>query len=367
MARRPEVFVRELDPTEMQRLVKITRTVRDRVRLRRAGIVLASVQGRSAGEAAAMFAATVQYAREVIHAFNEQGFAALDPKWSGGRPRRFGPHARELICRVAKTAPQQAGCPFTTWSLTKLVEHLGERHWLSVSTETVRTILREAGISWQATKTWKGSRDPEFAAKKDRILQLYDQVSAGQVPNRGRVICVDEFGPLNLQPRPGHGWFPRGRPARQRATYTRTAGVRHMFAALDLASGQLFYRFRNRKRWPEFLGFLRQLRTRFPTGRLFVVCDNFSPHGKTEVGDWCTAHDVELVFTPTHASWLNWIEAEFTALRYFTLDGSDYPSHTAQEAAIAGYVRWANKHATPKQRFAVGSKIRRPDYLPNVA
>ena len=121
MARRPEVFVRELDPTEMQRLVKITRTARDRVRLRRAGIVLASVQGRSAGEAAAMFAATAQYPREVIHAFNEQGFAALDPKWSGGRPRRFGPHARELICRVAKTAPQQAGCPFTTWSLTKLV------------------------------------------------------------------------------------------------------------------------------------------------------------------------------------------------------------------------------------------------------
>ncbi len=61
------------------------------------------------------------------------------------------------------------------------------------------------------------------------------------------------------------------------------------------------------------------------------------------------------------------VECEFTALRYFTLDGSDYPSHTAQEAAIAGYVRWANKHARPKRQFAVGSKIRRPDYLSNVA
>ena len=60
-------------------------------------------------------------------------------------------------------------------------------------------------------------------------------------------------------------------------------------------------------------------------------------------------------------------EAEFTALRYFTLDGSDYPSHTAQESEIAGYVRWANKHATRKRRFAPESKIRRPDYLPNVA
>lgn len=60
MARQPEVFVRPLEPAEAQRLVKITRTARDRVglRLRRAGIVLASVQGRSAAEAAAMFAAS---------------------------------------------------------------------------------------------------------------------------------------------------------------------------------------------------------------------------------------------------------------------------------------------------------------------
>ena len=51
-----------------------------------------------------------------------------------------------------------------------------------VSTETVRQILRAAGISWQATKTWKGSRDPEFAAKKTRILELYDQATAGPLP-----------------------------------------------------------------------------------------------------------------------------------------------------------------------------------------
>lgn len=367
MPRQPEVFVRELDPAEAQRLVKITRTARDRVRLRRAGIVLASVQGRSAAEAAAMFAATAQYAREVIHAFNEKGFAALDPKWSGGRPRKFGPHARELICRVARTPPQQAGRPFTTWSLTKLVEHLRERHRIEASTETVRQVLRDAGVRWQATKTWKASRDPEFATKMARILELYDQSAAGQIPEGGRVICVDEFGPLNLQPRPGRGWFPSRHPARQRATYHRYGGVRHMLAALDLASGQMFYRFRDRKRWQEFGAFLRQLRTRFPTGQLFVVCDNFSPHRKAEVVDWCAANEVELVFTPTNASWLNWIECEFTALRYFTLDGSDYPSHNAQEAAIAGYVRWTNKHATPKRRFAPESKIRRPDYLPNVA
>jgi hypothetical protein len=69
-------------------------------------------------------------------------------------------------------------------------------------------------------------------AKKTRILDLYDYP-----PADGRVICVDEFAPLNLQPRLGRGWFPRGHLARLRVTYTRTKGVRHMFAALDLATG----------------------------------------------------------------------------------------------------------------------------------
>lgn len=80
-----------------------------------------------------------------------------------------------------------------------------------------------------------------------------------------------------------------------------------MFAALDLASGELFYRFRDRKRWREFLGFLKQLRRRFPTGKLYLVCDNYGSHGKAEVTAWRTANDVELVFTPTNASWLNWV------------------------------------------------------------
>lgn len=64
---------------------------------------------------------------------------------------------------------------------------------------------------------------------------------------------------------------PPWRPVRLRATYNRYGGVRHMFAALDLSSGQLFYRLRDRKRSQEFLEFLRQLRRRLPTGRLVIV------------------------------------------------------------------------------------------------
>ncbi len=362
MARKPEVFARELSVEEGRRLQRIARTSRQPIRLRRAAIVLASAAGRPVPDVAELFQTSQGYVRRVIHEFNEHGFDALDPKWSGGPARRIGPAAREQICRIASCRPCELGLPFTTWSLAKLRCYLAERARLSVSTETIRRILREAGTCWQATKTWKHSSDPEFAAKKDRILDLYDHP-----PADGRVICVDEFGPLNLQPRPGRGWFPTKRPNRLRATFTRTAGVRHMFAALDLATGQMFYRFRDRKRWPEFGDFCKQLRRRFPTGKLYVICDNYGPHKKAEVTRWCADHDIELVYTPSNASWLNWIESEFQALRYFTLDGTDYPDHAAQEAAIAGYIRWKNKRAQPKRHFAVRSKIRRPNYLPKAS
>ena len=111
------------------------------------------------------------------------------------------------------------------------------------------------------------------------------------------MICVDEFGPLNLMPRPGRCWYPTGRPKRLRATFGRTAGMRHMFAALDPASGQMFYRIRDRKHWIESGDFLPQLRRRFPTGRLHVVLDNFGPHKKIHVRNWCDANGVELIVT----------------------------------------------------------------------
>ena len=87
-----------------------------------------------------------------------------------------------------------------------------------------------------------------------RVLELYDAP-----PADGRVVCVDEFGPLNLMPRKGKRWRPQGSPARLRATYNRYDGVMHMLAALDLATGKLFYRIRKRKRWREFLSFLKTL------------------------------------------------------------------------------------------------------------
>jgi hypothetical protein len=84
--------------------------------------------------------------------------------------------------------------------------------------------------------------------------------------------------PLNPQPRKGKAWRPVTKPWRQRATYSRHGGVMHMLDALDLATGKIFYRIRDRKRHREFLDLLKILRARRPNEKLYVVCDNFSPH-----------------------------------------------------------------------------------------
>jgi transposase len=131
-----------------------------------------------------------------------------------------------------------------------------------------------------------------------------------------------------------------------------------MLAALDLATGKIFYRIRDRKRHREFLDLLKTLRTRWTGEKLYVVCDNFSPHGHPAIRTWCTDHQVELVFLPTYGSWQNWIETEFAAQRYFALNGTNHHTHYEQNTAIENYVRWRNARAEPKTTFANDSPIR---------
>lgn len=79
------------------------------------------------------------------------------------------------------------------------------------------------------------------------------------------------------------------------------------------------------------------------------MLDNFSPHlttkKDTRVGDWAAVSNVEFAYTPTNSSWLNRIEAQFTALRYFALDGTDHASHKERDSMIPRYIIWRNKHA----------------------
>jgi transposase len=169
---------------------------------------------------------------------------------------------------------------------------------------------------------------------------------------------VDEFGLLNLQPRPGRQWAPisgnaaepgREPRRRMRATYIRTGGVRHLFAAYDLGRDRLYGHIKPRKTRTRFLEFCAYLRTLHPREiRIALVVDNFSPHLSTKrdqrVGVWAAANNVELAYTPTNSSWLNRIEAQFTALRYFALDGTDHRTHQEQGSMIRRYIIRRNCH-----------------------
>ncbi|MFE5828388.1 IS630 family transposase [Streptomyces erythrochromogenes] len=358
------VRVREIDDDEGRRLLRVVRRgTGSVVTWRRAQMVLLSAQRMDVAKIAEVTFTSGDRVRDVIHNFNSDGFDSLYPKYKGGRPRTFTLPERREIKKVAKSKPAEHGLPFSTWSLAKLADFLVAAGVVDdISHEGLRILLRVEGVTFQRVKTWKTSRDPDYAAKKARVEHLYAIADGEVIPEDGEpdvVFCMDEFGPLNLQPHPGRQWAERGgrhkdpdrgpRP-RRRATYTRPHGIRHLFAAYDLAKDQLYGHIKKTKNRSKFLEFCRYLRSLHPAGvRIAIICDNYSPHLTTKrcqrVGTWAAANNVEIACTPTNSSWLNRIEAQFTALRYFALDGTDHPSHKAQGSMIRRYIIWRNKHA----------------------
>ena len=118
---------------------------------------------------------------------------------AGGRPPKFTLPERREIKKIALSRPQDHHLPFSTWSLSKLAEFLvAEGVVDDISHEGLRVLLREEGVSFQVIKTWKQSNDPDFEAKKNRVLELYDIADGKAKPGRTDptvVICMDEFGP----------------------------------------------------------------------------------------------------------------------------------------------------------------------------
>ena len=356
--------VREIDDDEGRRLVRIVRRgTGSVVTWRRAQMVLLSAQGMDVPAIARVAFTSEDRVRDVIRNFNADGFSSLCPRYRGGHLPKFTLGQRREIKKIARSRPAEHDLPFSAWSLSKLAEFLvAEGVVDDISHEGLRMLLREEGVTFQRLKTWKASKDPDYAVKKARVEHLY-AIADGEVsPEAGEpevIFCVDEFGPLNLQPRPGRQWAAvsgkgkepgRAPRRRMRATYTRTAGVRHLFAAYELGEDKLYGHVKPRKTRTRFLEFCRYLRSLYPPStRIAIICDNFSPHlttaRDTRVGDWAAASNVEIAYTPTNSSWLNRIEAQFTALRYFALDGTDHASHREQGSMIRRYIIWRNNHA----------------------
>jgi len=329
-------------------------------------MVLLSAQGMDVAQIAQVAFTSPDRVRAVINNFNDDGFDSLVPRYSGGRPPTFTLPERREIKKIALSRPVDHDLPFSTWSLSKLAEFLvAEGVVDDISHEGLRLLLREEGVSFQVIKTWKQSSDPDFEAKKNRVLELYEIADHKAKPRRrdpSVVFCLDEFGPLNVLPRPGKQWAPRiiegggtnrARRRRRRATYTRTEGIRHLMAAYDLGRDRIYGHIKTKKDRTTFLEFCRYLRSLYPSEvRIAIVLDNFSPHlstnKDTRVGEWAAANNVELAYVPTNASWMNRIEAQFQALRYFTLDGTDHRSHKEQNSMIRRYIIWRNRNAHDK-------------------
>src|SRR6266849_10037270 len=275
------VELREITNEEGNRLLRmIRRSSGSVVTLRRAQIVLLAAQRMPPTRIAEVVFSDADTVREVIHNFNRDGFEALYPRYRGGRPRTFTLPQRQQITRIALAIPSDLGQPFATWSLAKLADYLvAEGVVDDISHEGLRQLLHEEGVSgFQAVRSWKRSNDPAFEQKKNRILELYaiaDGLAEPGPDDPTVVICLDEFGPLNLQPQPGgRAWAPRAKPRRIRATYTRPHGVRHLLCALDVGSDLFVGHLEKRKTRAQFLAFCRTIRARYPGAlRLAFVLD----------------------------------------------------------------------------------------------
>jgi transposase len=335
------VRARRLTDHEGSRLQQIVRRGKHgSIRVRRAMIIMASASGTPVSAIARLVAADEDTIRDVVHAFNEKGLAALDPNWAGGRPRLISDEDIAVVVETATTRPEKLGLPFTRWSLRKLAAYLaGAPRPVAIGRERLRQLLHARGISFQRTRTWKESTDPQRDVKLDRIEYVTSHFP-------GRCFAFDQFGPLSIRPCHGSSWAKEKRPLRLRATYRRTHGIRYFHGCYSLADDQLWGITRRRKGGDHTLAALKSIRAKRPDGyRLYVILDNLSANKTPAIRTWAAAANVELCFTPTYASWANPIEAQFGPLRTFVMGASDHPNHTVLARKLQDYLHWRNANA----------------------
>ena len=334
------VRVRRLTDAEgraLQRIVRRggSRSEKSIVKWRRAVVVHASAGGNTVGVIARLVATSEDRVREMIHRFNEMGMASLDPQWAGGRPRLITTDDVAFIVETAKTRPETLGEPFTRWSIRKLVRYLSanEHRVVKIGRERLRQLLAAHGVTFQRTKTWKESNDPDRDVKLDRIDQVINEYP-------DRTFAFDEFGPLNIRPIGGSCWAPRSEPQRQAANYHKLHGVRQFHGCYSVGDDTLFGVVRRRKSALNTLAALRSIRAARPDGEpIYVILDNLSAHKGPTIRKWAQRNRVELCFTPTYTSWANPIEAHFGPLREFVLNNSHHPNHVVLTRQLHAYLR----------------------------
>jgi transposase len=163
-------------------------------------------------------------------------------------------------------------------------------------------------------------------------------------PEGGVVVCYDEFGPMELKPIHGTGWFAKKKRSRLRATYNRKCGTEQLLAFYDVHADCLQGMVRKRKTSADVLAAFHRLRACYPAEvRIYLIMDNLSSHKQREVQAFIDGSNMEVAWTPTYSSWLNAIEAHFTSLKKFVLSNSDDMSHDERRKRIGRYLTWRNR------------------------
>lgn len=297
----------------------------------RARIVLAAADGDPNATIARRLGITDDTVRKWRGRFCRDGLPGLADRPRSGRPRVFPAAVVAEVKALACEPPAQAGAALARWSCPELArEAAGRGICERVSASTVRRWLATDAIKPWQHRSWIFPRDPYFAVKAARVLDLYDQRWEGEpLDDNDFVISADEKPGIQARRRI-HPSLPAGpsRAMRVEHEYARR-GTLAYFAAYDVHHARVFGRCEPTTGIAPFARLAEQVMTTEPYAsarRVFWVVDQGASHKNWAAADrmsqaWPNAHMVHL---PVHASWLNQVEIYFSVVQRKALTPDDF-------------------------------------------
>src|SRR5580704_18163006 len=301
----------------------------------RARIVLLSHEGMTVEKIAVQLRTRPARISKWRQRFAEGRLNALSDAARPGKPHTY---TDETERRVLQLLDQPAPEGHSQWNGSLLAEALGD-----VSTDQVWRILRQHGIQLQRRRSWCITTDPEFGPKAADVVGMYLSP-----PDNAVVLCVDEKPHIQaLQRAQGYLRLPDGKALNGFSHCYKRHGTTTLFAALDVATGQVKTGHYSRRRRREFLDFMNELVAENSDRETHVILDNLSTH-KPKRDRWLKLHPkVHFHFIPTYSSWLNQVECWFSILSRSALRGASFTSARQLRDAIDRFVKVYNEQATP--------------------
>ena len=348
-------FTIELSDVDRRVLTRRATRVRSEVRdSLRARIVLNAGEGRSNAAIARDLSVCVDTVRKWRRRFSAGSVEGVKDLTRSGRPRRFTAMAVAEVKVLACALPAEVAVPLARWSYRELAAEAITRNVVdSVSVSTVRRWLHADAIKpWQC-RSWIFPRDPDFAFKAGRVLDLYDRIWDGVPLGPDEyVISADEKSQLQALAR-RHPTLPPapGRIRRQEFEYRR-GGTLAYFAAYDVHRGRVLGRCAPTTGIEPFNALVEQIMNTEPYAsakRVFWVVDNGSSHNGARSID--RMHDAwprtELVHLPIHASWLNQVEIFFSIVQCKVVKPQDFQDLAALEERLLSFQDRYNRTSVP--------------------